>query len=63
MLIGDLLPVRTGKCGRPLPGARAMVEGIIYRYRCGIAWREVPAVFGRWQTMWSWHRAGWPGKV
>ncbi len=24
-----------------------MAEGIIYRYRCGIAWRNVPAVFGR----------------
>ncbi|MFI5614355.1 transposase [Amycolatopsis sp. NPDC051903] len=25
---------------------RAMVEGIIYRYRRGIAWRDVPEVFG-----------------
>jgi putative transposase len=33
-----------------------MVEGIIYRYRCGIAWRDVPAVFGSWQTIWTWHR-------
>jgi putative transposase len=33
-----------------------MVEGIIYRYRCGIAWRDVPAVFGPWQTIWTWHR-------
>jgi transposase len=33
-----------------------MVEGIVYRYRCGIAWRDVPVVFGPWQTMWTWHR-------
>lgn len=33
-----------------------MVEGIIYRYRCGIAWRDVPRVFGPWQTIWTWHR-------
>ena len=33
-----------------------MVEGIIYRYRCGIAWRDVPEVFGPWQTIWTWHR-------
>jgi putative transposase len=33
-----------------------MVEGIICRYRCGIAWRDVPAVFGSWQTIWTWHR-------
>ncbi|WP_279629587.1 transposase [Amycolatopsis kentuckyensis] len=36
--------------------AREMVEGIIYRYRCGIAWRDVPAVFSPWQTIWTWHR-------
>src|SRR3954451_18677649 len=55
-LIEDLLPVRTDKRGRPFSDARAMVEGIIYRYRCGIAWRDVPAVFGPWQTIWTWHR-------
>ena len=55
-LIAGLLPVRTGKKGRPFRDARQMVEGIIYRYRCGIAWRDVPAVFGPWQTIWCWHR-------
>ncbi|PND57692.1 IS5/IS1182 family transposase [Mycobacterium sp. ENV421] len=55
-LIEDLLPVRTGKKGRPFRDARQMLEGIIYRYRCGIAWRDVPEVFGPWQTIWTWHR-------
>jgi transposase len=55
-LITDLLPVRTGKQGRPFRDARQVVEGIIYRYRCGIAWRDVPDVFGPWQTLWTWHR-------
>jgi putative transposase len=55
-LIKDLLPVRTGKRGRPFSDARAMVEGIIYRYRCGLTWRDVPVVFGPWQTIWTWHR-------
>ncbi len=32
-----------------------MVEAIIYRYRCGIAWRDLPEVFGPWQTVWTWH--------
>ncbi|WP_376774733.1 transposase [Amycolatopsis jiangsuensis] len=45
-LVEDLLPVRTGRRGRPFSDARAMVEGIIYRYRCGLACRDVPAVFG-----------------
>jgi len=56
LLIEDLLPVRTGKKGRPFRDARQVVEGIIYRYRCGIPWRDVPAVFGPWQTIWTWHR-------
>ncbi|XUK61060.1 Transposase [Plantibacter sp. RU18] len=51
-----LLPARTGKQGRPFSDARIMVEGIIYRYRCGIAWRDLPPVFGPWQTVWTWHR-------
>jgi len=33
-----------------------MVEGIVYPCRCGIAWRDVPEVFGPWQTIWTWHR-------
>jgi transposase len=33
-----------------------MVEAIIYRYRCGLAWRDLPEVFGQWQTVWTWHR-------
>ena len=55
-LIASLLPVRTGRQGRPFSDARTMVEAIIYRYRCGIAWRDVPPVFGPWQTIWTWHR-------
>lgn len=33
-----------------------MVEAIAYRYRCGIAWRDLPEAFGLWQTVWIWHR-------
>src|SRR5271156_911988 len=56
LLIEDLLPARTGKKGRPFREARQEVEGIIYGYRWGIAWRAVPEVFGPWQTIWTWHR-------
>src|SRR4029079_16228675 len=55
-LIEDLLPVRTGQRRRPFQNARSMVEGIIYRYQCGIAWRDVPEVFGPWQSIWTWPR-------
>jgi len=32
---------------------RDLVEGAIYRYRTGIAWRDLPAEFGPWQTVWK----------
>jgi len=56
VLIEGALPGRTGRAGRPFADARTMVEGIVYRYRCGIAWRDLPGVFGPWQTVWRWHR-------
>ena len=55
-MIAGLLTARTGRPGRPFADARRMVEGIVYRYRCGIAWRDLPEVFGPWQTVWTWHR-------
>ncbi|WP_433613769.1 IS5 family transposase [Prescottella agglutinans] len=54
--IAGLLPAPTGRRGRPFSDARSMIEGIVYRYRCGIAWRDVPEAFGPWQTIWTWHR-------
>lgn len=54
--IVQLLPSSVGRRGRPFRDDRRVVEGIIYRYRCGIAWRDVPAEFGPWQTIWKRHR-------
>ena len=42
--------------GPSFPGRPTRVEGIIYRSRCGRAWRDVPAEFGPWQTVWKRHR-------
>ena len=55
-LISDLMPGPTGKKGRPFADSRMIIEGIIYRYRCGIAWRDLPEVFGPWQTVWQRHK-------
>jgi transposase len=55
-LIESMLPGPTGRRGRPFADARTMVEAIIYRYRTGIAWRDLPEAFGPWQTAWTWHR-------
>lgn len=32
-----------------------MVEGIIWHYRTGSPWRDLPASFGPWQTVWKRH--------
>ena len=49
-----LLPPLRGR-GRPLRDHRLLVEGAIYRYRTGVAWRDLPAEFGPWQTVWKRH--------
>jgi transposase len=55
-LIEPLLPPQRSGRGRPMRDHRQVVEGVIYRYRCGIAWRDLPAEFGPWQTVWKRHR-------
>jgi transposase len=32
-----------------------VIEGIIYRFRTGVAWRDLPRDFGPWQTVWRRH--------
>lgn len=55
-LIEPLLPPQRSGKGRPMREHRQVVEGVIYRYRCGIAWRDLPESFGPWQTVWKRHR-------
>jgi len=47
---------RRRRAGRPFRDDRRVIEGIIYRYRCGLPWRDVPSEFGPWQTLWKRHR-------
>lgn len=55
--IRPLLPSNEGKVGRPYSDHRTVVEAIVYRYRTGIPWRDLPReVFGPWQTVWKRHR-------
>ena len=55
--ISPLLPSNTGRRGHPFGDDRRVVEGIIYRYRTGIPWRDLPrSEFGAWQTAWKRHR-------
>jgi transposase len=52
--IEPLLPSNQGRRGHPFHDNRKVVEGIIYRYRAGIPWRDLPREeFGAWQTVWK----------
>ena len=51
-----VLPWSAGRAGRPFLDDHRVVEGIIYRYRCGIVSRDVPTELGPWQTLWKRHR-------
>jgi transposase len=53
--IAPLLPSSDGRRGRPFRDHRQVVEGVVFRYRAGIAWRDLPAEFGPWQTVWKRH--------
>ena len=55
--IAPLLPSNKGRQGHPFGEDRPLVEGIIYRYRTGVPWRDVPREpYGPWQTIWKRHR-------
>lgn len=55
-LIEPLLPSSDGLRGRAFGNNRLVVEGIAYRFRTGVAWRDLPSEFGPWQTVWKRHR-------
>jgi transposase len=54
--IESLMPSSDGARGRPFRDHRQVIEGIVYRFRAGIPWRDLPASFGPWQTVWKRHR-------
>ena len=55
--IEPFMPVVSEKGGRPFADHRTMVEAIVYRYRTGIPWRDLPREqYGPWQTAWKRHR-------
>ena len=64
--IKDLLPGRDGYVGVSALYNRLFVEAVLYRYRAGIPWRDLPARFGdfrvvhtrfsRWSKSGVWER-------
>jgi len=64
--IAHLLPGRVGHVGGTARDNRLFVEAVLYRYRAGIPWRDLPERFGdgtrvhrrfsRWATSGVWRR-------
>ncbi len=64
--IRDLLPGREGHVGVSAQDNRLFVEAVLYRYRAGIPWRDLPERFGdgvkvhrrfsRWAKSGVWER-------
>jgi transposase len=64
--IRDLLPGREGHVGATAKDNRLFVEAVLYRYRAGIPWRDLPERFGdpkkvhtrfcRWARAGVWER-------
>lgn len=64
--IKDMLPGRAGHVGVTARDNRLFVEAVLYRYRAGIPWRDLPERFGdfrvvhlrhsRWRKSGVWQR-------
>ena len=48
--IKHLLPGKPGDVGVTAHDNRRFVEAVLYRYRTGVPWRDLPAEFGDWKN-------------
>jgi len=48
--MAELLPGRVGHVGGTARDNRRFVEAVLYRYRAGIPWRDLPERFGGWKN-------------
>jgi putative transposase len=51
----SVMPSDEGKRGNRFSDHRLILEGIAWRFRTGSPWRDLPAEFGPWQTVWKRH--------
>ncbi|MGH8527168.1 MAG: IS5 family transposase [Gammaproteobacteria bacterium] len=51
--IKDFLPGREGHVGGTAADNRLFVEAVLYRYRAGIPWRDLPERFGDWKIVYQ----------
>ncbi len=63
-ILKGLLPIEPENRGRGRPPEqnRAIINGILWRLRCGAPWRDVPPEYGSWNTVYRrfrrWSEAG-----
>jgi transposase len=51
--IKDTLPGREGHVGGTAPDNRLFVEAVLYRFRAGIPWRDLPERLGDWNIVYQ----------
>src|ERR1700730_13781929 len=60
--IKDFLPGREGHVGGTAADNRLFVDAVLYRYRTGLPWRDLPVRFGDWkivhQSFSRWAKSG-----
>jgi hypothetical protein len=60
-IIEPLLPV-SGAKGRPRVDDRRVINGMLFKAKTGVAWRDLPERYGPWKTVynrfWRWSRNG-----
>jgi transposase len=49
--IKELLPGRVGHIGASAKDNRLFVDAVLYRYRAGMPWRDMPADYGHWKVI------------
>ena len=49
--IKDLLPGRPGSVGVTAADNQLFVDAVLYRYRAGVPWRDLPERFGHWKNV------------
>ena len=51
--IKDFLPGREGHVGGTAADNRLFVDAVLYRYRAGVPWRDLPERFGDWKVVYQ----------
>lgn len=55
-----LLPDQTPRRGGRWADHRTVLNGVFWRTRCGLPWRDLPPQYGHWKTVYNRHRR-WSG--